>query len=101
MDKNLYNANLLEIREKESERIEYILRKKSDDIFGGMHPNGIDPGYTVIGNFEKPPTVGERFVITGRGIRRYLNTSPVSEIISGTEFKTENSTYELLPYNPN
>ena len=77
---------------------QYILIKKSDDVFGGFHPNGIDQGYSIVGNYNNLPTVGERFTLTNRFNGRYLHTSIVTEIISDELFKTENSTYELLEY---
>jgi len=76
----------------------YELQKTIDTFanIGELHPNGIDKGYTVVGTFANPPTIGERFIIRGSRLTEYLNTSPVIEIVSETEFKTENSTYTLI-----
>lgn len=73
----------------------YKLTKISDDVFGGFHPNGIDEGYTIIGYYREPPKIGERFFFKGRGLLDHLRTSTVKEIVSESEFKTENSTYKL------
>lgn len=75
----------------------YQIRKVVDNYEekGSYHPNGIDNGYTVKGIFETLPTIGKRFVIRGRHYSEYLDTSPVTEIVSDTIFKTKNSTYEL------
>lgn len=69
------------------------VEKLSDDKYNGMHPNGIDEGYTQKGFFYNEPIEGECFYIGS------LKTSPVTEVISKTEheikFKTLNSTYLL------
>ena len=99
IERGKYNVDLFIPEDNSPKDIqEYILVKKSDDVFNGFHPNGIDEGHITIGTFDKAPTVGERFIIRGRRLAQYLNTSPVTEIVSDTVFKTENSTYELNPY---
>ena len=77
----------------------YKLKKLSDDYFEGNHPNQIYEGHTNIGTILKHPTIGERFVITGRGFNDFLSTSIVEKIIDDTKFKTTYSTYELVEYN--
>lgn len=100
IERDKYNVDLFIPEDNSPKDIQkYILIKKSDDVFDGFHPNGKDEGYTIIGTFNKAPTVGERFIIRGRRLTEYLNTSPVTEIVSDTVFKTENSTYELTEYN--
>lgn len=72
--------------------------EKIIDVFqntGETHPNRIGLGHTTIGVYDNPPTVGERFIIQGSKFTDYLNTSPVTEVVSETEFKTKNSTYSL------
>lgn len=80
--------------------MQYKIEKVSDDVFQGAHPNGIDEGYTVIGDTITTLEIGERFIILGPG--KYLNTSPVTDIniVSPEEtiFKTLNSTYKLTSY---
>lgn len=99
IERDKYNVNLF-VPEDNSpkDRQQYVLRKKSDDKFNGIHPNGIDEGYTTVGIFNDKPTVGDSFIIHGNRIGKGLWTSPVTEIVSDTVFKTENSTYELIPY---
>lgn len=99
IERDKYNVNLFIPEDNSPKDVqEYILVKRSDDVFNGFHPNGIGRGYTTIGTFDKAPTVGERFIIRGERLTQYLNTSPVTEIVSDTVFKTQNSTYELTPY---
>ena len=78
----------------------YKLEKLTDDKFEGLHPNGIYEGHVVVGHTITNLKIGERFEILGPG--QYLNTSPVTEIISTTPeetiFKTLNSTYKLTSY---
>ena len=66
------------------------LEKLSDDTFNGIHPNGINTGYTRIGYINKMPTLGERFYIDGT-----FSTSPVVSIIDNNTFKTTYSTYKI------
>lgn len=75
------------------------LVKMSDNVFGGIHPKGIDVGYTQIGELIEDVKVGEMCtVINRRRFNDYLSTSIVTEIISENVFKTENSTYTIFPY---
>lgn len=56
---------------------------------------------TVDGETSHLPTIGECFIMTGKGIvfgTRLVTTSPVKEIIKDgliEKFKTENSEYQL------
>lgn len=78
--------------------MKYTITKISDDVYNGIHPNGIDEGYSM--EFDNKPelVVGERYALTNP--TRYLLTSTVTEIVSETEneiiFKTKNSTYKLI-----
>lgn len=63
--------------------------KISDDIFNGIHPNNINTGYVKEGYELDPLKVGERYCVGS------LRTSLVTEIVSDTIFKTENSTYKI------
>jgi hypothetical protein len=97
LEQKKYNIDFVESEEQFNSEKLYIIRKIVDN-YNGFHPNGIDEGYTIIGKFENPPTVGERFIIKGVKFSSYLNTSTVTEIVSDTIFKTLNSTYELKEY---
>lgn len=70
--------------------------KLKDDAFDGNHPNGIDEGYTLIGSYDKEPTVGERFMVHGKKMWDYLHTSIVTEPLNEEGiFKTTYSTYKI------
>jgi len=71
--------------------------KLKDDVFDGTHPNGIDEGFSIIGEYDIPPTVGERFLVTSRKMYGdYLNTSIVtSPLDENGIFKTTYSTYKI------
>ena len=68
--------------------------KLSDDMFNGLHPNGIVKGYSSRG-FVSDLRVGDFFWCGS------LRTSTVKEIVSVNDldkeiiFKTRNSTYKL------
>lgn len=76
----------------------YELRKDTDDMFEGNHPNGIYAGHTVYSDNKPEVIIGERYAFAGYG--KYLLTSTVQDIVSETEtetiFKTTNSTYKLI-----
>lgn len=57
------------------------------------HPNGINVGYTIIGNLSFPITVGFRVFL---GLR--FSTSPVTKIIDKNHFQTKNSVYSIIEY---
>jgi len=65
------------------------IEKLSDDVFNGEHPNKINKGYTQIGILHNNVIVGDCVYLGG------LRTSPVTEIISNSIFKTRNSTYQM------
>ena len=67
--------------------------KVEDTRFSGHHPNGVDVGRVEIGFEIESPIVGERYFIDGP--MKWFITSKVTEIISPTKFKTENSVYEI------
>ena len=72
--------------------VAYFIEKVSDDIFDGIHPNGIDVGYIKQSPYIYPqqPKVGEKFQVGT------LRTSFVMEGLNDKgEFKTLNSTYIL------
>lgn len=99
-----YNVDIMtEFEAQESEKPVYILEKVVDVFknIGELHPNGIDLGYTKVGTYKEPPTVGERFEIFGNKIGSYLITSTVTEIIDDETFRTLNSTYKLTKYENN
>ena len=75
----------------------YRLTKVSDDKFKGNHPNMIFAGLIWEGGITKKPEVGERFHFGSKEDhpRDHLYTSTVTEIVSDTIFKTNNSTYKL------
>lgn len=75
-----------------------LLTKLSDDKFEGFHPNDIFAGYFQVGVLKKDIIVGERCLVVGKHFSDYLNTSKVTEIIDEETFKTENSTYQIIPY---
>lgn len=76
-----------------------MLTKLSDDKFGGIHPNFIDAGYVQIGKLVDDVEVGKRCnVVNERRLHDWLSTSKVTEIIDEQIFKTENSTYKIVPY---
>lgn len=72
-----------------------FLVKLKDDVFKGMHPNGIDAGYSTIGEVFQRPIVGESCIIGN------LRTSMVTSIVNSDDtkiiFKTINSIYVLYP----
>lgn len=72
-----------------------FLVKLTDNIFKGIHPNGIDAGYSTIGEVFQRPIVGEYCIIGD------LRTSMVTSIVNSYDnkiiFKTSNSTYVLYP----
>lgn len=71
------------------------LTKISDDKFNGNHPNGINQGLVLKGNFTKKPTKGERFYFNSEKIS-YFSTSTVTEELNENGiFKTLYSTYKL------
>ena len=65
------------------------ITKLSDDKFNGVHPNGINEGFTSEGVESYPPEVGQNYY--GGGLR----TSVVTKIIDENTFKTLNSTYKI------
>jgi hypothetical protein len=70
--------------------------KITDDTFNGEHPNGINEGYSIIGFYEKEPTVGERFLVKGKRMWDFLETSLVTEPLNEEGvFKTTYSTYKI------
>jgi len=71
-----------------------MIKKISDDVFNGEHPNGVVAGYVKkLDIAAKDPVVGEVYWF-GK-----FRTSKVTEIIASsgrvTKFKTKNSTYIL------
>lgn len=74
-----------------SKRIKLV--KESHDV-ETPNPNGIDQGYTCEGVMVFAPTVGSRFFVA-KDNGRALSTSPVTEILGPTRFKTMNSTYSF------
>lgn len=69
------------------------IEKLSDDVFGGVHPNGINKGFISEGEEFARPKVGESYCVGG------LHTSTVTEIIDENTFKTRNSTYKIKVIN--
>jgi hypothetical protein len=70
--------------------------KITDDVFNNNHPNGVNEGYTFIGEYKTPPTVGERFVVYGKRMWDILDTSIVTEPLNEEGiFKTTYSTYKI------
>lgn len=59
------------------------------------HPNGIDEGFEVIGTTNLEPEIGINYVVS-RYNGGYLVTSPITEVISSTHFKTKNSEYKIV-----
>jgi hypothetical protein len=55
----------------------------------GFHPNNIEEGYEIDGEFMESPRVGYPF-----WVGKHWRTSPVTKILSDNTFKTVNSTYE-------
>jgi hypothetical protein len=76
----------------------FELRKLSDDMFEGNHPNSIYAGDVRKGHYNNQPEVGVRFYFgTGKDhVREHLRTSTVTEILGEGKFKTLNSTYVLI-----
>jgi hypothetical protein len=67
------------------------LTKLEDNAFDGLHPNGIDVGYTREGKLTNKPTIGERLYI-GLG----FSTSPLTTLPDENGiFKTTYSTYKI------
>lgn len=64
-------------------------------------PKAIDDGYTVLGHYVRPPTVGESFKVFRyqRNKVRMLGVLTTSPIVSvgntGKTFTTENSRYRM------
>ena len=82
----------------------YVLKKITDDMFNGHHPNLVLEGMEWIGHINSKPTIGDRFRIgTDKDHpRHHMLTSTVTDIlvqsVNGSYevlFKTENSTYRL------
>ena len=70
-----------------------ILLKKTKSFLEYPHPNGIDVGYERQGIMPTMPIIGKRFVLyPTRGMNTF-STSPVTEIVDETTFKTENGEY--------
>lgn len=66
----------------------------------GLHPNGIERGYSKEAYAPLPPVIGEPFYMYHYHLpkldnRHCFRTSHVTEILSDTEFKTENSIYKI------
>jgi hypothetical protein len=99
IERDKYNVDIVSFEDNTPPGTQMYILEKVFDKFDGKHPNGIDNGYTVIGTFNNPPTIGERFDIRGRHIGQYLSTSPVTEIVDEFTFKTANSVYKLNKFN--
>lgn len=59
----------------------------------GQHPNGINTGYQIRGKLHEPITIGHRVPIGS--FRSGFSTSPVTEIVNKSCFKTKNSVYHI------
>lgn len=80
------------------------LTKLSTRPEGTVDPEGsptgpIGDGYTVLGAYDKPPTVGQPFAMwryerNGVKVFGQFTTSPVTKVYDGG-FETENSVYKL------
>ena len=84
---------------KQGDRV--IVQKINDLIFNGLHPNGINVGYTQIGELREDVTIGQRCVIVGNRLGDYLSTSKVTEIVDDDTFRTENSIYKIYKHEDN
>jgi len=68
---------------------------KIEDYFEGGHPN-IQTGFERYGFEKNPPKVGESYKLYIDKLSPYgLFTTPVTDIIDETTFKTRNSLYKL------
>jgi hypothetical protein len=65
-----------------------IKLKKQNELPNARHPNNIEIGHVVEGEFNAEPKVGESFWV---GVR--WRTSVVQEIIDANIFRTYNSIY--------
>ena len=70
------------------------LIKLSDDIFEGVHPNGINAGFKETAEYTHNPIIGESYKFGS------LTTSNVTEVVHSNslsiQFKTNNSTYKII-----
>jgi len=66
------------------------LTKLSDEVFNGLHPNNINPGFEIEGYELIPVIINEPYWV-GTNWR----TSTVTKIMDNGKFKTLNSTYKL------
>jgi hypothetical protein len=72
------------------------LTKIKDDAFNGNHPNGVNEGYVFIGEYKKPPTFGDTFIVYGKKMWDILETSIVLQPLNEDNiFKTTYSTYKI------
>ena len=76
------------------------LTKITDDAFNGNHPNGIYEGYSIEGEINTLPKIGERFYPEQRQkmdlYHRSFSTSIVTEELDKDNiFKTMYSTYKI------
>jgi len=66
-----------------------IKLEKLNELPDAKHPNNIDVGHVVEGEFNAEPNVGECFWVGD-----YWRTSAVQEIIDANTFRTYNSIYK-------
>lgn len=69
--------------------------EKLTELPDARHPHNIEVGYTRTGEFVAPPEVGKAFWLGWN-----WRTSPVTEIIDETTFKTYNSVYKFTLHAP-
>jgi hypothetical protein len=78
---------------------DYVLvTKVVDEVFNGVHPNGIDVGYQSQGTLQRDLKEGDFLHIVGFG--RYLITSTIQKILDENTFTTMNSTYKIKKIDP-
>lgn len=79
----------------------YKVKKISDNKFNGVHPNGVNEGYTAEG-FDKEDSfkVGNRLYLEDHS--RWFRTSEIISIDNKNKiFTTKNSTYKFEIINEN
>lgn len=86
-----YASDRRYIKKLKNINMKFRVTKISDDVFDGLHPNGINEGYTKVGFSNYYPKVGEPFMLLTPST--YFITSDVTKVMTGL-FHTKNSKYK-------
>jgi hypothetical protein len=70
---------------------------KLEELKDAEVPNNKEVGYFKEGFSQRPPKVGEEYLLYMENGIPIWHTSLVTEIISSDTFKTRNSIYQIIP----